>query len=84
MWALLLLVLSLIFIILSLFALYNVYSYQYSECVIFREKASDVVSVIQEAKDHLIIEPEQYLGGWAVIALDEKQLVSTKLAHYCY
>lgn len=38
-----------------------------------RDKASDVVSVIEEGRDLLIMEPEQCLGGWAVISLDEKQ-----------
>lgn len=40
---------------------------------VYREKANDVVSVIEEARNTLIIEPEQCLGGWAVISLDEKQ-----------
>ena len=41
--------------------------------VTYREKASDVVSVIEEGRNLLIMEPEQCLGGWGVISLDDHQ-----------
>lgn len=36
----------------------------------YREKASDVASVIEEGMNLLIIEPEQCLSGWGVITMD--------------
>ncbi|XP_067937896.1 phosphatidylinositide phosphatase SAC2-like [Watersipora subatra] len=45
---------------------------QQEEIDYIRDKASDVVSVIQEARKLMIMEPERSLGGWAVISVDDK------------
>jgi len=60
------------YIILYYIILYYIILYYIiSNCLSYRDKASDVVSVIEEARNLLIMDPEQCLGGWAVINLDE-------------